>query len=57
MLFRFMALSLMLGALIVSGSAVQAQSQEKCETRECEFEFFNPPILRVSECIDRKLWA
>jgi hypothetical protein len=52
MSFRIMASALILGALIVSGSTVQAQSQENCETRECHFDFFNPPVLCVSRCID-----
>lgn len=55
MSFRILSAALLLGALAVTSSTVQASGggdQEQCETRECELKFFNPPILKVSECIE-----
>lgn len=50
MLFRILAAALLLSAL--GSTLVQASGGEKCETRECRFDAFNPPVLCVSECID-----
>jgi hypothetical protein len=52
MAIRFLSAILILASLAGLGSgSIRAQS-EPCETRECKFEAFNPPVLRVSECID-----
>lgn len=51
-MMRFVSAALLLAAFVCSGSAMFAQNGELCETRECQFRFFNPPILKVSPCIE-----
>lgn len=49
-MMRFVTAALAMAALVCSGSAMFAQNGELCETRECHFEVFVPPVLRVGEC-------